>query len=461
MAIDTLTLAMISARALLVGRRRTKEDSIGGENLDPEVSEEIARLVRERLEADTTGASTLTAAEEDPKNPHRQQLLQDALVDVVVMDDVFAGKLAALVSKVDGSDTTANAETSQVETGADHASEPQSLGPTPLVRHLRRASGSAPVRGFPGLTVAATSPQTTAGSDFSIFVLVQNPFDVPITIYQVQTHIPVELIDVNRLRAKVANRAESDKDSTEDNAAKRTAWGRIQRRRQLRREHPGVAVAVGTEFSPEEAGQLFRSEVNIGSALNVEQGASANFSAVSFFLPQGASSDELDAMMRRLVDYQRGILPIQLQPGDAVVRQFVLRTRSRLLFRPLSYTFQIQVNYSVDGVDHTGTIPYQLSIQAALGSIVWGAALGAALGTLVKGLTSSPLASVSENLRALVVSLLASGVIAVAFSRKASAQPLISVEDFWGGLVIGFAVGYFGFHQFLGLFPTGATGNSG
>lgn len=102
MAIDTLTLAMISARALLVGRRRTKEDSIGGENLDPEVSEEIARLVRERLEADTTGASTLTAAEEDPKNPHRQQLLQDALVDVVVMDDVFAGKLAALVSKVDG-----------------------------------------------------------------------------------------------------------------------------------------------------------------------------------------------------------------------------------------------------------------------------------------------------------------------------------------------------------------------
>jgi hypothetical protein len=27
---------------------------------------------------------------------------------------------------------------------------------------------------------------------------------VPITIHQVQTHIPVELIDVNRLRAKLA-----------------------------------------------------------------------------------------------------------------------------------------------------------------------------------------------------------------------------------------------------------------
>ena len=51
---------------------------------------------------------------------------------------------------------------------------------------------------------------------------------------------------------------------------------------------------------------------------------------------------------------------------------------------------------------------------------------------------------------------MASIAVVVAFARKSSAQPLVSVEDFWGGLVIGFTVGYFGFHQFLQLFPSGA-----
>jgi len=49
-------------------------------------------------------------------------------------------------------------------------------------------------------------------------------------------------------------------------------------------------------------------------------------------------------------------------------------------------------------------------------------------------------------------------VVVVAFARKSSAQPLVSVEDFWGGMVIGFTVGYFGFNQFLHLFPAGSGG---
>jgi hypothetical protein len=53
---------------------------------------------------------------------------------------------------------------------------------------------------------------------------------------------------------------------------------------------------------------------------------------------------------------------------------------------------------------------------------------------------------------------MASLVVVVAFARKSSAQPLVSVEDFWGGMVIGFTVGFFGFNQFFGLFPTGGAG---
>jgi hypothetical protein len=52
-----------------------------------------------------------------------------------------------------------------------------------------------------------------AGSDFSIFVIVRNPFDVPITLHQVETHIPVELMDMNRARVQRATvRVEYTKD---------------------------------------------------------------------------------------------------------------------------------------------------------------------------------------------------------------------------------------------------------
>ncbi len=91
--------------------------------------------------------------------------------------------------------------------------------------------------------------------------------------------------------------------------------------------------------------------------------------------------------------------------------------------------------------------------------------LGAALGTLVKGLTHEPQTGTSGvtalgTLQALAVSVMATiaVVVVVAFARKSSAQPLVSVEDFWGGMVIGFTVGYFGFNQFLHLFPAGSGG---
>jgi hypothetical protein len=118
----------------------------------------------------------------------------------------------------------------------------------------------------------------------------------------------------------------------------------------------------------------------------------------------------------------------------------------------LSHTFQIQVSYNVDGQDHTGVIPFQLSIQAGLGANSAGSATGAILGTAVKALSSSAPLALPAILQALAVSLMAGVAVTVAFARKNSAQPFVSVEDFWGGLVIGFSVGYFDFSQFADLF---------
>jgi hypothetical protein len=40
--------------------------------------------------------------------------------------------------------------------------------------------------------------------------------------------------------------------------------------------------------------------------------------------------------------------------------------------------------------------------------------------------------------------MMISGIVVVAFARKKDAQPILSVEDFWGGVFVGFLVGYTG-----------------
>jgi hypothetical protein len=135
-----------------------------------------------------------------------------------------------------------------------------------------------------------------------------------------------------------------------------------------------------------------------------------------------------------------------------VVRQFRLRTREWLLFTPLAHTFQIQATYSIDGADHTTTVPYEAQIQARTSAITIGGLAGALLGTLLKVLSTSG-NSFSSVISALAVAALATVAVVIAFARKTNAQPLVSVEDFWGGVVIGFSVGFFGFQEFTQLFP--------
>jgi hypothetical protein len=333
-----------------------------------------------------------------------------------------------------------------------NASATQSEGGTAMNEPTDR---KGPVRGFPGLTVAASSPQTTAGSDFSIFVIVQNPFDVPITIHQVQTHIPIELIDINAARLELVQ--EVAEQSSDKLGARLAKWlvRPFAARARLKQQYSGVAIALGTEVTTEEIAAL-RAQVDMREA-RVEGGTVAGI-LMHLHFPENPSAEELDRLFFRMHDYQRGLIPTTLQPGDSVVKQFVLKTRSWLFFTPLNHTFQIQVSYSVDGVDHTGTIAYELNIASTLGAIAWGAVAGAVLGTLLKGLSQPALpGGVSEMLQALAVSIMAGLAVVVAFARKSNAQSLVSVEDFWGGIVIGFTVGFFGFEQFFNLFSRGSS----
>jgi hypothetical protein len=307
--------------------------------------------------------------------------------------------------------------------------------------------GGSPVRGSLRLSIMTSSPQVAAGTDFSIFVVIQNPFDIPITVYQVQTHIPIELIDVNRLRIE---QAKSEKESTPRSWTTMIYDWLINLLDKGSRSYSGIAIAVGTDFDPEATQEYIKTEINLTQA---RIGDNVTVSGVQFAFPQNPSSEELDRIFHRLSNYQKGLIPVTLQPGDSIVKQFVLRIPSWLLFTPLTHMFQIQVNYSSDGVDHSDTIAYQQSIRATIGAMALGAIIGAVIGNSLKSLTEPSAANLSI-LQTMAASILASIAVVIAFARKSTAQPIVSVEDFWGGALIGFTTGFFGFDRFFGLFSS-------
>jgi hypothetical protein len=98
-----------------------------------------------------------------------------------------------------------------------------------------------------------------------------------------------------------------------------------------------------------------------------------------------------------------------------------------------------------------------------------GAILGAASGHILKDIFEKQIfTAVMANPTAIGIlawlipllgSVLLGVVVVIAFSRKKDAQPILAIEDFWGGLFIGVMAGYGG-KAALSQFVTTETGTS-
>lgn len=108
----------------------------------------------------------------------------------------------------------------------------------------------------------------------------------------------------------------------------------------------------------------------------------------------------------------------------------------------------------MDQLDHYDTVSYNVNIRSSITSISVGSVCGALIGSSLKALSSNKTGEfgVLDGLNAALIAVLASLAVVIAFARKASTQPIVSVEDFWGGALVGFSVGFFGLDNFLYLF---------
>lgn len=228
------------------------------------------------------------------------------------------------------------------------------------------------IRGPLRYNIETSSTQIEAGKKFSISIQITNPYDVPVTIHDVNTQLPVELID------------------------------------------PAT--------NPSEQGfvSLFRAEL-------------ARRTPVSGSGP--TPPDE----------------PIQLQPGNSTVKTFTVRTKWAIFFPPASYHLYLWFDYEIDSSRNKDSVRYTLTIRSPLKALIYGAMVGAILGFALRSIYNNPSSAISHDTSGIVRwlvqmlgALLAAAIAVIAFARKKDTQPILSIEDFWGGFFVGFLAGFSG-----------------
>lgn len=240
--------------------------------------------------------------------------------------------------------------------------------------------------------VETSAPQLEAGRNTTIFLLITNPYDVPVKIVSAQTKVPVEF---------------------KDSAAWVPLWKRLWEKAKDEAELDELQLVSGVTLSDEKV---------------------------------SLSDDNKNGEMQSQVI---------LQPGNTTIYEFRLRTKQSLFFTPAVHNLNAQVQYEMGGITNHDTVKYQLNIRAPLKALICGSVFGAIVGTLllvIKEGKDFNFSSFSSYLP-FVVGILVGAVLVIAFARKKDAQPFITIEDFWGGFFIGFLAGYVGESMLTPLIP--------
>ncbi len=326
------------------------------------------------------------------------------------------------------------------------------------------------LRGDLHVRVSASKPTVVAGQEFSVFVVVNNPFEVPITLYSVETQIPVEIVDIvekQRRRSALIKEYNSFKLKRQKSSflsrILRLALNGWEIGRKLENEPDNrIAQAVSTS-------EVSSSKKTIDLSFQIESmtvdrfiGAQIeNFQTLDVNI-DSISPQHLDSILWRFEASKRGVIPIVLQPGNSVVKQFIFRTRSWLFFTPLTHKLQIQVQYGVDERDHLYTVPFDLTIQAEIKAVMTGAVIGSGIGGIARLLSdiksNSGAVSANAGFLSILLAIILSAITVVSFARKSGAQQIVSVEDFWGGLFLGFLIGFLGQEFALNLITPNTSG---
>lgn len=157
-----------------------------------------------------------------------------------------------------------------------------------------------------------------------------------------------------------------------------------------------------------------------------------------------------------------------LQPGSTDVWTIRLGSGRNPFFIPARYNLQLTVIYSLEQPTddeeassqeaYSNTTAFTVPVRAALWSVILGGIVGGVGRSLQSSKTMGALIGphTGATVGALVLSIILSGAAVIFSARKAEAQSFITVEDFWGGVLVGFLIGYSGTAAFTKITGVGA-----
>ncbi|MFJ9772524.1 hypothetical protein ACIRVF_14960 [Kitasatospora sp. NPDC101157] len=337
--------------------------------------------------------------------------------------------------------------------------------------------------GLLDLSVDLSVPQVYSGTDFTVYLHVKNPFSVPVWIDAVELSLPTQL----EWRAPERPDKPSEPALPQDEVERLTAAvteGRNRRRRLVERLLPVLPPGERQEIEDEIAAldqAIARDQARLdgaddqlnlhayGNSTVVLYGRAARTNVHAY--DRTTLTVHLDRKAEERVPLI-GSLPrgTALEPGSTDVWTIRLGTGRSPFFVPASYRLQFTVIYGLTPRQEVAPPPgperrrvfanttaLTVPLKAALWNVMTGGVAGGLVGSTARSLQEARSlgALVEQHLGAtigsLVLAVILSGAAIVFAARKSEAPSFVTVEDFWGGVLVGFLIGYSGTAAFTEL----------
>ncbi|MFG2043909.1 hypothetical protein [Dactylosporangium sp. NPDC048998] len=339
---------------------------------------------------------------------------------------------------------------------------------------------SADVRqGLLDLVVNLSSPQIFSGSDFALYLHVKNPFDRPVWIHRVVTNLPAS-VHQKLGDPPIIQRIAKDDAQPEGIPAKIAAISKLidEKRAALRSlEKDGSDSDVSDHIIDLRSEITLLEEQRVGMTseassitVSLRDGSSANVRAGNrrvYVAARDGSMVTIEGSGEQGYVTLRGSLPegSALMPGCEDAMTITLTTRRSPFFLPAEYRLNLIVHYSFEPPDskpkiYSNTVPFTVAIRTAMLSVMLGSISGSIVGSIGRLLqqASGDLGSLDATsaLVSLGLASILSMAAAVFSARKSETQSFVTIEDFWGGALVGFLIGYSGTAAFQDLTGVGS-----
>nr|WP_315230869.1 hypothetical protein [uncultured Albidiferax sp.] len=319
--------------------------------------------------------------------------------------------------------------------------------------------------GILDISIEQSTSDLTAGEKFNFYVLIRNPLRIPCWIDSVRVGIPsgFELPRVTETsgehqKSELKTKIEDTELLTKRIGQHELELSKIEAELDAQGELQDSAIALRKRELQSTIAQLHQLSYLRNRGIEISSGGVVN--SLQFTgkaaTPVSVSSGGVVRELRirhtdeatEDVDLERPIPKhVPLQPSNVASFTIAVRAKSSLLFSPAQYRLQFNVAYHFgdESALHVTSVSHTVTVRAPTSAVLIGSAVGSVAGVSARYFASPSQFSDYGSLAVKALLAVILGLVAVVFmSRKSEKQSFISVEDFWGGMVIGFLVAYSG-----------------